>query len=854
MNRRKFLKYTGLGGLVAALGHNSLFAGILKTGKKADSARSAYLKSHPPPTVTRSNKVWQRITFPGPQHKNDPAFPPGQGSDRCEWMHFFKVSPADSTFMMTGIDMGAALVARDGRHFEPNDTPLHRWANNVTFCPHSGNTAYLLQGHSFSKLGKMNLEDPVYGIWRTRDKGTTWQQIYTMPPDAPSCRGPAGKQQIAIDPHPNRSHHIYYGSLHRGLIRSTDDGNSWHVTAFRGYPVKTISTARGNQGKTILYVIVGEKGKTAARNYIPAGHLWRLEVNAEEPFRIEKHQLTEKPEIVDVEVFPNDPTSGICIRRIAEGTRGGKEVVKFADQGNRFYLLRSIEGKILGFVDVHINPQAPGHVVVRPHSNTTSTAFLFSRDGGKTWNDPYPVKDGYMPTIKSYNPAHYTSPNGFFRDTWHAAQGPAIGFDSRDPKVVYWWTHNYDKNPLKSEDWGETWAPFAYGGPFKEAAQITVGTDNRHMGVARSEYGYVTSQDGGMSWAGNTYVNDPLLAKEEQRSRNLTEAEIKKMPEDLQGRQNQRKHAWGLASKPGEPHVFVGVFGHFASLLITKDGGITWEDTGADAHGIGCVYWNSQNPSIVYAADRKSYDGGETWLSLGRFALAVSARNGNVVVGCRNLHQADISVSLDAGESWIDLPDIPEEPFPGTNITRSPFKPMKICNFQNPHAVAVDPDPARDSLAGQSKGIRILAAGRSGIYEYTGGKGEYVANGQWQVLRQGLEPSIHFSKVEPVPWMGHVAFDSRPGKHHLVYACKSADLVMCRDWYSTQNPNVVNRNGQPRRPLYRSLDGGFSWQSLHAPEYKGMPDHIEVTDMMVAPDGTLFVDGFSGIFKINVFK
>jgi len=143
-----------------------------------------------------------------------------------------------------------------------------------------------------------------------------------MPADTTQCRGPAGKQQVAVDPHPARSGHIYFGSLHRGLVRSVDDGKTWQSVAFDGLPVKTIEAAKGPDNQTILYVIVGLKGHTVARNYVPAGHLWRIEISPETPYELKTFQLSEEPEFLDVEVSPSDWSEGMAIRKPAERTRG----------------------------------------------------------------------------------------------------------------------------------------------------------------------------------------------------------------------------------------------------------------------------------------------------------------------------------------------------------------------------------------------------------------------------------------------------------------------------------------------------------------------------------------------------
>lgn len=110
----------------------------------------------------------------------------------------------------------------------------------------------------------------------------------------------------------------------------------------------------------------------------------------------------------------------------------------------------------------------------------------------------------------------------------------------------------------------------------------------------------VTTPNGGLSWTGATPVSDPLL-----------EAEVKKA--DQQGETGwARKAGWGIACRPDAPNQMVAVFGAFPSIFVSHDGGLNWTDTGADCGTRGCVYWHSQDPAVVYAADRRSVDGGKS--------------------------------------------------------------------------------------------------------------------------------------------------------------------------------------------------------------------------------------------------
>lgn len=218
--------------------------------------------------------------------------------------------------------------------------------------------------------------------------------------------------------------------------------------------------------------------------------------------------------------------------------------------------------------------------------------------------------------------------------------------------------------------------------------------------------------------------------------------------------------------------------------------------------------------------------------------LSVSQSNGNVLIGNQKLGSTQLFVSTDRGSSWSRLP----------TLLKERGKPVTVLVLSNKapiaHAVAIDPDPTKDPLTGQS-GLRLLVAGRRGLYQYQSTP-ESIVEGQWSVLNSGIERSEHF---EDAVWMGHVAFDPRPGRHHVVYACKSEDPVLTAAWRG--DASCLNRHSQPKRPLYRSLDGGKTWKPLHAPEYSGVPDHLDILALAVSPhDGSLHVDGYCGLYVL----
>ena len=82
-------------------------AAILVFAVLVQTEHSAALREVVAAEVQEQENSWTRITFPGPRHKEDPAFPARQGSDRSEYMWFFEVSPQNPSFMIMSHNMGA---------------------------------------------------------------------------------------------------------------------------------------------------------------------------------------------------------------------------------------------------------------------------------------------------------------------------------------------------------------------------------------------------------------------------------------------------------------------------------------------------------------------------------------------------------------------------------------------------------------------------------------------------------------------------------------------------------------------------------------------------------------------------
>ena len=786
-------------------------------------------------------KGWTRNTFPSPAHKAHPElFPPGQGADRGEWLTCFGVSPADPRFMLHIFDIGPATYSSDGKYFQPAELPHERSGVTVAFHPHNGDVGYVL----FHLASRTLTTNGINGIWRTADKGKTWRQIYRVPPGSYETFKPRGKHLIMVDPHPSRGHHIYFGSFHRGLLRSTDNGETWHQAAFNRRSVKSLASGVKPGGATVLYVIVGDEMPDQKEGQGPpsipvqrhgAGRLWRIDVAPNGSLTTVDLQLG-FDDVTDIEIDPKDPSRGLLIRDPAEGKlRGGRRLYRFDQWGNAPASLLREAGPGRTFGAVYINPWNHRHLVLTIGGEARD--FLqFSTDGGATWNPPRRTVNGALPDFITYSAVHHKAPGHCLpADSQMQAQGRNVAFVKDSPRTVLFWSTYFDKHPYRSDDFGQTFRPFAYGSPFKQASQISIGPTDETRAIGRLEYGMSLSNDGGMSWRGYHLRNDRTLQEIDR------EFGVKRRPW-------WRNHtAWGVAVKPDEGNVVLCVFG-LAAIVRTSDFGESWRKVAVIESGEpGYVYWSRQNTRLVYAANQRSSDTGLTWRTMDRYILAMSASNGNVIVGTSFLgvsrvgrtqnamtDPAILSVSTDAGETWVDLPALPQEIMPGDGARYN----VSVLDYVS-HGVAIDP-------AREANRLRLLVAGRSGIYEYH--------RGAWRVFNRGFEPNRYHRVHEPVPWLGDVQFDPRPGKGHIVYASQTNDQITetsrMREWAEPRNKNKSFPAGQTYRPLHRSNDGGRTWKNLHGPEFPGIPDYLTVSAIEVSAAGTLYVDGFMGLYSL----
>ncbi|MEM9227133.1 MAG: LamG-like jellyroll fold domain-containing protein, partial [Verrucomicrobiota bacterium] len=171
---------------------------------------------------------------------------------------------------MSGVVLSRSMVPSgdgDVPHFEPIDFPflIYYWtALTAEFSRHNQDTLYFATANYEPGVypdyatPTMPYQEMPWGIWKTTDRGYSWEQIYSIPDGSYETKW-RGKRTIMEDPSGTRSDQLYFGSSSRGLLRTTDSGTTWNVVhpQLSGRAIRTIDAGVDSSGDTVMYVIAG---------------------------------------------------------------------------------------------------------------------------------------------------------------------------------------------------------------------------------------------------------------------------------------------------------------------------------------------------------------------------------------------------------------------------------------------------------------------------------------------------------------------------------------------------------------------------------------------------------------------
>lgn len=582
----------------------------------------------------------------------------------------------------------------------------------------------------------------------------------------------------------------------------------------------TLSTSRG------IYL---EEDK---KNPMPQGQLWRIRVDAAGNVAEAVRLHAPLADFHDVEVNPLDPSRGWVIRKSMPFAwpYGGRGLYRFSDYGETLTPSTAVlTQKYQTFDVVKVNPGNTNHVFLAC-GGALRYGLRWSMDGGTTWQGTDRNVGGSIPSVESWNPMDYkTYGMGLDSGVNDVYAGAPFSFVPGEPGKLLW-ISALNGGLLQSADYGATWATGAAGGPNKDLGQIAVAHgDPDHWAVGLYEHGFSVTTNNGLSWVAETHHNNALLES------------LAEQAEAAGSWWTAARVGAGVAFHPTNSDIMVATWSRRGYILRSTDAGRSWIDTGYrnPMDLLVDVFWSRTDPNRVYAGRMKSDDAGLSWTDIGKVVISVCDSDSERIVGVDDW-QTDVLaaslnmyVSTNGGASWTSLPDPPRETAPGTIYQPLVTATGRKWNCTADALVAIDPRPGSR---------RILLAGRSGIYEYS-----EVSN-DWILRNNGLENSPHYNRIEPVPWMGFVVFDPRPGFGHIVYAAKQNDDRTLGGWSDEANPNHAYPGGENSEPFYRSIDGGITWEKLHGANHPGAPKAAMIESMVVDMRGRMFAATTEGIY------
>lgn len=856
-------------------------------------------------TIGQNTEGWMRNSFPSEKHRAGDYTPFG-GEMRGQRINFFGISPANPDFMiMTGNMAGQGFVSKNGKEFETFGTEAGWSGNTFGFSPHDGTLAFALMGtkvYGGTNDANWGTEHP-FGLYRTEDTGTTWTQVLRLPENIPGDntsmnttpgQEPIGKRALLVDPAPDRSTHVYYASSEKGLIRSVSNGDvgTWEVVAFENKFVKTMSAGLSKGNVTRLYLIVADGYSTLqnkdGQDYYDSGRLYRIDIsdangNMSTPVLCLKGMYniadveTDKLGvqgfvIVDGSAATLESTGGRALYPI-ENEGAGISGITLGNNENGANLSRSADLDAANYPNINTlgaiysNPYNANHWVIQLGGDLEHS-FIWSIDGGSNWNDitrdvvtvsgQESVTDFISYAIGQHHMKAYNWEMD--QESGRGDQGSAVGFI--DATTVVWMSTSKDRPILKSTDYGATAATFTTGSETKWLNQINTAANGKLVGCSFGEYGFALSTDGGESWKGFSEFSDDIMNDIENVSKNdfgkggaSNRAGFAVAFEEGIS-MSQPQHAILIASRSG---IIVDAWqtADLSTWTLTVRGNKSdpqriYESHKDDQNLVGEAYWVG---NYVYLGNFRSKNNGATFDKLYTapggdrlVVLAVSSSNGKVAIATPNRNDVSswsclkMYLTTDAGDTWTELERPAKETALSPDGKETKLYPISFQMYcRNRHSIAIDPRSEKDPTTGGN--LRMLLAGRKGVYEY---QDERPAGSKWKINSTGLDASLHFNQTEAVPWMGTVQFD--PTMNGIAYGLQTSDRNSMSDWKNPAiNGNCIYEGEGTYKPVYKSTDWGVTWVNFDDEE---LPDMLTASTLHISKSGDLYVAGVNaGYFK-----
>lgn len=575
------LSGTGLFALVLALS-------LLVTFHPFTGALKAHADAPDPQTL------WQPVPIVS-QATLDAGYAPG--GEGGQWIRSIKWSPADTSFLLMGTDVGGVYRSIDGGdHWQVTMVGWNdRGANTFAFDPHNGNRVLGIgaNGTDFDGGNKVG------GVYLSTNKAASWSQTL------PLSSGNDNRDSIAYDPSsydPNLGYTTvaYYVSQSSGIYKTTDGGSTWKQiqTGYSGlrvavHPTKGYVYLSSDQNPCCGTQYGFYKSTDGGATFVnkAANYTYGLAVSPAAPDNVWLSRYDGVVVSTDAgETFTNVGNTGLptcCstqLQNVTASPANANYLSVWADLGNfdwrRYYTTDG--GKTWGTSDY-------GHY----NSNFRQTKYELM---------PYNVRDGRW----AYSP---TDPNVVFSTggdwitkstdaganyTWHgngenAIFIPTFNFNPNNPDNILMASKDYNSyastNGGKSWTYGQTgfdFGGYGFGGFALDSKVMWLGNDPRID--AGGDPVLEESTDGGQTWFNPQY-----------NGANITVA--------------TNSNKFDLVSYSDPKNNDIGFIGAWR----TTDHGATW----APMSGVTNVYTSNPSNGTLYGANGNdivsSSDHGATW-------------------------------------------------------------------------------------------------------------------------------------------------------------------------------------------------------------------------------------------------
>jgi len=614
------------------------------------------------------------------------------------------VSPHDPKLAFVSCDMGGSFVTYNGgeswRMFN-----LHGMVKFYVFDPFDPNTIYAKS----------------LGLFKSTDKGNTWQLIYPDPSEINGLvskgdhaeevfetKDSTSRDVLALAVDPSDSKKLYAAIVineKTTFCTSEDGGKVWIAEKELGKGIKKIFIDPSSPKVNRTVYMAGNNGITQKVN-----GAWSENPNPKEVKTLTMFSGGFDKENKKLIIYaisgksyfqPEEDKSGIYFTE-----NGGRNWENREDGLRKFSIKNSDqpEWRTIGTSEFNPSIVYVSYNNLKIGKDSTSIGVARSSDFGKTWRLVW--KD--VQTLQSFRPSE-----NFGRDWINERYGPGwgenpfgIGVSPTNPDICF--ATDFGRT-IKTGNGGKTWES-VYSkrindkGWTSRGLEVTTGYsivfdpfDKNHVFIPTTDIGLMESYDGTASWMSATKKNG-VPEKWVNTTYWLS------FDPDVKGR------AWAVMSGIHDlprPKMFrkKGVTGYTGGILSTENSGKTWKPVSGDIGETAMTHilidpTSNKSARTLYACAfgkgvYKSVDGGKTWTqknkgiagiepfawqltrraSDGTLFLVVSRRSDNGSIG--DDRDGAIYKSVDGAETWakISLPDGTNAP---TSIAIDKLNPKKL--------------------------------------------------------------------------------------------------------------------------------------------------------------------------------